>query len=57
MLYRTDELLLLEIMTYFPDNPPFRTILNAGGSTVGQYVNSFDWAAIEDEKDYACLSC
>ena len=55
MLYRTDELLLLEIMTYFPDNPPFRTILNAGGSTVGQYVNSFDWASIEDEKDYACL--
>ena len=55
MLYRVDELLLLELLTYVPDNPPFRRILDAAGGTVAQYVNSFDMAAVEDEKDYACL--
>ncbi len=55
MLYRVDELLLLELLTYVPDVPPFRRILDAGGSTVGRFVDSFDMSAVDDEKDYACL--
>ncbi len=55
MLYRMDELLLLELITYLPDVPPFRSVLSAEGETVAEFVNGIQWQEIVDEKDYASL--
>ena len=50
-MYRMDELLLIELLTYLPDIHPFTTIETAGGKTVAEYVNAFAWDEIGDEQD------
>ena len=55
MLYKMDELLLLEILMYVPDVPPFHTMMGEEGHSVGEYIGRFDLSAVVDEKDYACL--
>lgn len=54
-MYRMDELLLIELLTYLPDIHPFTTIETAGGKTVAEYVNAFAWDEIGDEQDYTVL--
>jgi len=52
-MFKVDELLLLENLTYFPDLKPFSSVLNADGLTVREYLNSIDKDIIVDEDDYA----
>ncbi|MBR6071293.1 MAG: DUF2974 domain-containing protein [Acholeplasmatales bacterium] len=53
MLYKVDEILLLENLTYMADVYPFTNILRAKGKTVKRYLSEIDMDAIEDENDYA----
>ncbi len=55
MLYRMDELLLMELLTYLPGEVPFRTILGAEGRTVGEFLADIDREQIEDGKEYGVL--
>ncbi|MCR5307831.1 MAG: DUF2974 domain-containing protein [bacterium] len=52
-MFKVDELLLLENITYFPDSEPFVSVLHADGLTVREFINNIDKEAIIDEKDYA----
>ena len=51
-MYKVDELLLLEILTYTVDIPPMKSILKAEGETVGDYMNSIPLDQIEDNVFY-----
>ncbi len=53
MLYKVDELLLLENLTYMADLYPLTSILRAKGKTVEKYLSEIDMEALEDETDYA----
>ena len=53
MLYKVDEVLLLENLTYMADLYPFTNILRAKGKTVKRYLSEIDMDAIEDDTDYA----
>ena len=52
-MFKVDELLLLENVTYFPDMEPFETVLSADGLTVKEFINKVDLSTLDDEKDYA----
>lgn len=52
-MYRVDELLLIEHLTYMPDVPPLHSILDAGDMTVGEYLDTIDINALEDETFYS----
>ncbi|MBR1854750.1 MAG: DUF2974 domain-containing protein [Lachnospiraceae bacterium] len=52
-MYKVDELLLLENLTYMVDTFPFTSILNAKGKTVGEYLNAIDMEQIDDDYNYA----
>ena len=52
-MFKVDELLLLENLTYFPDLEPFFTVLHADGLTVEEYLNKIKYEDIIDDKDYA----
>ena len=54
-MFRTDELLLIEILTYIPDVPPFVSLQTAGEKTVAEYVNGFAMDQIDDGRVYAVL--
>ena len=54
-MYRVDELLLLELVTYLPEKAPFRSVLHAGKTTVGEFIAKIDRAEIDDGKTYAAL--
>ena len=57
MLYRMDELLLFELLTYLPDKFPFVSVLNADDRTVREYVYGIDVAKIEDDVVYnSCMN-
>ena len=51
-MYKVDELLLLEILTYTVDIPPMKSILNAEGETVGDYMSSIPLDQIDDDVFY-----
>lgn len=51
-MYKTDELLLLVILTYVPDIPPFTGFMEAAGMTVGDYIGAVDLDGIDDEFFY-----
>ena len=51
-MYRTDELLLIESLTYMPDKVPLISILEAEGMKVGDYLDKIDTDALEDETVY-----
>ena len=42
MLYKIDELLLLEHLTYLPDMFPLLSVLNADNQTVREYMCQLD---------------
>lgn len=57
MLYKMDELLLLEHLTYLPDVFPFISVLNADDQTVREYLTQIDVSRIEDDVDYnSCMN-
>lgn len=57
MLYKMDELLLLEHLTYLPDIFPFVSVLNADDQTVREYLIRIDVSKIEDERNYStCMN-
>ncbi len=51
-MYRTDELLLIEHLTYMPDMAPLVSILHAEGKTVGEYLGAIDLDALDNERTY-----
>ncbi len=53
MLFKIDEVLLLENLTYVADAYPFTSILRAKDKTLEQYLNEIDMEAIDDDVDYA----
>ncbi len=55
MHYKVDELLLLEIATYFSDISPFKRIIDTKAKTIEEYINEFNIDEIIDDKDYANL--
>lgn len=56
-MYKMDELLLIELLTYLPDKFPFTSILNADDRTVREYLNTIDVSKIEDEEVYnSCMN-
>ena len=57
MLYKIDELLLLEHLTYLPDMFPLISVLNADNQTVREYMCQLDISRLEDEKIYSsCMN-
>ena len=57
MLYKIDELLLLEHLTYLPDMFPLLSVLNADNQTVREYMCQLDILHLEDEKVYnSCMN-
>ncbi|MBO4280793.1 MAG: DUF2974 domain-containing protein [Lachnospiraceae bacterium] len=57
MLYKMDELLLIEHLTYFPDVEPLFTVLHADGQTVREYISRFDTSKLDDELIYnSCMN-
>jgi len=53
MHYKIDELLLLEMLTYFSDKEPLVSLLDTKAKTVGEYINSFNLDDFKDDEDYA----
>ncbi|MBP5252303.1 MAG: DUF2974 domain-containing protein [Lachnospiraceae bacterium] len=51
-MYRTDELLLIEHLTYIPDIPPFFSILKGEGMTVGDFLAKTDMDGLDPEVTY-----
>ena len=57
MLYKIDELLLLEHLTYLPDMFPLISVLNADNQTVREFICQLDVTKLEDEKIYSsCMN-
>ncbi|MBR6477467.1 MAG: DUF2974 domain-containing protein [Lachnospiraceae bacterium] len=57
MLYKMDELLLLEHLTYLPDKFPFISVLNADDKTVREYLMQIDVGRIVDDVVYnSCMN-
>ena len=57
MLYKIDELLLLEHLTYLPDKFPLLSVLNADNQTVDEFMCQLDISRLEDEKVYSsCMN-
>ena len=52
-MYRVDELLLIELLTYMPGTAPLISILDAEGMTVGDYLGQVDLNALDDEFTYS----
>ena len=53
MLFKIDEVLLLENLTYMANLFPLSSILNAKGKTIEKFLDEIDMEAIEDDFDYA----
>lgn len=53
MLFRVDEILLIENLTYMANLYPLSSILNAKGKTIRKFLSEIDMEAIEDDFDYA----
>ena len=53
MHYKMDELLLLEMITYFTTKEPLKNILDTDAKTIAEYVNEIDLDKIIDDDDYA----
>ncbi len=53
MKYKVDELLLLEMITYFSDKKPLLTVLETKASTIREYLDEIDTKALIDTEDYA----
>ncbi|MBO4696905.1 MAG: DUF2974 domain-containing protein [Lachnospiraceae bacterium] len=51
-MYKMDELLLLVLITYFPDVAPLYTVLGYEGKTVKEYLDGIQWDEIDDEAEY-----
>ncbi|OUM62654.1 hypothetical protein PIROE2DRAFT_11031 [Piromyces sp. E2] len=51
-MFKVDELLLLENLTYFPDRKPFKTIISADQKTVRDFIYDINVEEIVDDIDY-----
>jgi len=51
-MFKIDELLLLENLTYFPDADPFKSVLYANRRTVREYLDEINFDKIIDDHDY-----
>ena len=51
-LYTTDELMLIELITYLPDKSPFRSVARAGKCTVRDLITGIDRSKIKDSVEY-----
>lgn len=51
-MFKTDELLLFVLITYFPDVAPLYTVLGYEGKTVREYLDGIKWDDIDDEAEY-----
>ena len=52
-MFKVDELLLLENLTYFPDLDPFESVLQINDITVREFLDRIAYDKIIDENDYA----
>ena len=52
-MYRIDELLLIEHLTYMPGKAPIISILDAEGMKVGDYLDKIDLNALDDSYVYS----
>ena len=52
-MFKVDELLLLENITYFSDVRPLKTVLEVNNCTIKEYLDSIAFDEIIDDKDYA----
>ena len=52
-MFKVDELLLLENLTYFSNIRPLKTVLEVNNCTVREYLDSIDYDELVDDKDYA----
>lgn len=52
-MFKVDEILLLENLTYFSDIAPLKIILTAEGLTVKEYLDKINTDELIDDKDYA----
>ena len=52
-MFKIDELLLLENLTYFSNIRPLKTVLEVNGYTVKAYLDSINYDELIDDKDYA----
>ncbi len=55
-MFRVDELLLLENLTYLEDIPPLLNISNFVGKTIKEMFDLMDLTQIDDEKDYSSFT-
>ncbi len=53
MIYKLEDILLIEILVYMVDVPPLKYILNAKGMTVGEFLDGIDISQLVDDKVYA----
>lgn len=57
MLYKMDELLLIEHLTYLPDMFPLLSVLNADDQTVREYLSQLDVSRLGDDTVYnSCMN-
>lgn len=57
MLYKMDELLLIEHLTYLPDIFPLLSVLNADDQTVREYLSQLDITRLGDDTVYnSCMN-
>ena len=52
MHYKMDELLLLEMITYFTTKEPLKNILDTNAKTIAEYVNEIDLDKIIDGSEF-----
>ena len=52
-MFKVDELLLLENITYFSNIRPLKTVLESSGLTVKEYLDTINFSELVDDKDYA----
>jgi len=51
-MFKIDEILLLENLTYFPDREPFKSVVQASKKTVREFLNDIKIEDIIDDVDY-----
>jgi len=51
-MFKIDEILLLENVTYFPDREPFKSVLCANKKTIREFINEIKIEEIIDDVDY-----
>ena len=53
MIYKMEDILLMEILVYMVDIPPLKYILNAKDKTIGEFLDEIELDKLEDDRVYA----